>query len=265
MPIRVGEERFAELVREALNELPPEFRRYLQGLEVRVEDYPDDELMREWGLKPPNYPFGMYEGPSLLEADDPRDFPGVIVLYRRPLEEWCGSEEELRDQIRRTVFHELAHRFGFSDEGMVEELRAGAGFTWPEEERKKEAQRYLEQARHDLAAAQVLLEKGFADWALEVALGAAWRALVGFLVAKGEDPEIVAAEGLAELLARATRLDRRFARFRELGRLDRVSTDMGDPGVDPPCRRVREKEARAAVRLATELGSLIGGGEDGAV
>ena len=113
MAVRVGEARFSELVKEALSELPPDFAKYLRGLEIQVEDYPDDEIMLELGLKPPNYPFGLYEGPSILETDNPRDFPGRIVLFRRPLEEWCQTEEELRDQIRRTVFHELAHRFGF--------------------------------------------------------------------------------------------------------------------------------------------------------
>lgn len=261
MPIRVGEERFAELVKGALAELPPEFQRYLQGLEVRVEDYPDDELMREWGLKPPNYPFGMYEGPSLLEADNPWDFPGTIVLFRRPLEEWCESEEELRDQIRRTVFHELAHRFGFSDEEMLEELRAGAGFPWPKEKRRREAERHRQQAAHDLLAAKTLLEKGFHDWALEAALTAAYRALVAFLIEKGEDPEVIVAEGIPELLFRAAKYERRFSRFQKLTRLDRVSTDMGDPGVEPPCLRVRERDVALAVRLSGELLELGGGGD----
>lgn len=259
MPIRVGEERFAELVREALAELPPELHRYLQGLEVRVEEYPEAERMQEWGLKPPNYPFGMYEGPSLLEADDPRDFPGTIVLFRRPLEEWCQNEEELRDQIRRTVFHELAHRFGFADEGMLEELRAGAGLAWSAEEKHQEAQRYLIQAQHDVRAAKALADKGFTDWALEAALTAGWRALVAFLVSRGEDPEVVQSERLPALLLRAATLDKRFSQFSRLARLDQVSTDMGDPGVEPPCRRVQEKDALEAAHLAGELVKLVEG------
>ncbi len=265
MPVRVGEGRFAELVREALAELPPELHPYLQGLEVRVEDYPSDELMREWGLKPPHYPFGMYDGPSLLEAENPRDFPGVIVLYRRPLEEWCQSEEELRDQIRRTVFHELAHRFGFTEEGMAEPLRAGAGFLRSAEEQRQEAQRFGEQARHDLAAARALLERGFPDWALEVALTAAWRALLGFLAAQGEDPEAVGSEDLSQLLLRAAQWEPRVRRLRDLARLEQVSTDMGEPGVDPPCRRVRMAEALRAVQLTEELLTLTGGQGHGAV
>lgn len=263
MPVRVGEERFAELVREALRELPKDFQGYLQGLEIRVEDYPSEELMEEWGLRPPNYPFGVYEGPSVLEAENPRDFPGVIVLFRRPLEEWCQSEEELRDQIRRTVFHELAHRFGFSEEGMPEELRSGAGFSWPEEKRQEESQRYREQATQDLAAAKILLDQGHYDWALEIALTGAHRALLAFLIEKGEDPETLVSEGISQLILRGVRVDRRFSRFGDLAKLEMVSTDMGDPGLAPPCRRVREKHAAHAVRMLENLLGLLGG-EDGA-
>jgi predicted Zn-dependent protease with MMP-like domain/HEPN domain-containing protein len=265
MPVRVGEERFAELVREALNELPLEFQRFLQGLEVRVEDYPDDELMRAWGLRPPNYPFGVYEGPSVLEADDPRDFPGVIVLFRRPLEEWCQSEEELRDQIRRTVFHELAHRFGFSEEDMPEELWAGAGLHGTPKERAAEAQRYREQAAHDLAAAQLLLERGLADWALEAALAAGHRALAAFLLRAGEDPEVVASQTLPELFSRAAKRAPRLARAKDLVRLDRVTTEMGDPGAEPPYKRIRPSAAKAAVQAAAEVLKTLGEASDGAV
>jgi len=265
MAVRVGEERFSELVREALSELPPDFAKYLRGLEIQVEDYPDDEIMLELGLKPPNYPFGLYEGPSILETDNPRDFPGRIVLFRRPLEEWCQTEEELRDQIRRTVFHELAHRFGFSDEEMFDELRAGAGLPWKEEERREEADRYLKQAEHDLRAAELLAERGFFDWALEIALTSAWRSLFAFLVKTGEDPEAIAEEDIPRLWARAVRRDPRFLSLRELPRLDRITVEMGEPGLPPPRERVGERQAKAVLGAAKKIFELARGEEDGKV
>jgi len=82
MAVQMSRERFEELVQEALGELPPEFRRYLNGLEVRTEDYPDDELMAERGLVPPDYPFGMYEGPALPDVDTPSDFPRTMGSYK---------------------------------------------------------------------------------------------------------------------------------------------------------------------------------------
>lgn len=253
MVVRITRERFEGLVREALAELPPEFQRYLKGLEVRIEDYPDDELMVEWGLVPPDYPFGMYEGPSLPDVDTPTDFPGVMVLYKRPLEAWCRSEDELRDQVRRTVYHELGHRFGFSDEGMLDELRAGAGAPWSEEAKAGEADRHFRQAEHDLAAAEALLAARRHDWALDAALVAADRALRSLLLSRGEDPEALAHDGIADLLARAVRHDPGFRRFRPLLRLDGISLDMGDAGAPPPAQRVRPASAQDAVVHAQDL------------
>ncbi len=251
--MEVSRKRFEELLGEALEELPEEFRRYLNGLEVRVEDYPDDELMREWGLVPPDYPFGMYDGPSLPDVDTPGDFPGTLVLYRRPLEAWCRNEDELRDQIRRTVYHELGHRFGFSDEGMPDELRGGVGTHWTDEERQVEAERHLRQAGGDLAAAEGLLEGGHPDWALDAALVAADRALRAYLLAHGADPEAIAHDGIPELLARAVKADPAFRRFRALLRLNGIALDMGEPGAPPPRERVRPAAAREAVAHAGDL------------
>ncbi len=255
MPVHVPLERFAALVQEALESLPAAFQPYLRGLEVRVEDYPDDELMLEWGLVPPNYPFGLYEGPSVWEAEDPRDLPGTLVIYKRPLEEWCQSEEELGDQIRRTVYHELAHRWGFSDEEMFDELRAGVGarevkVDWAE------ARRHLEQAEHDLAAGEALWERGFYEWALEAARAAADRALRAWLIAHGEDPAALESEGLAGLWGRALRRDKAFRKFKPLAQLERIGLGMGDPGAPPPKARVRPSRAQQAVELARTLVNL---------
>lgn len=253
MAVEMSRERFEELVQEALAELPAEFRRYLNGLEVRVEDYPDDDLMEEWGLVPPDYPFGMYEGPSLPDVDTPSDFPGTIVLYKRPLETWCQDEEELRDQVRRTVYHELGHRFGFSDEGMLDELRGGAGTPWSEDARRAEAERHLRQAEHDLVAAETLLAAGRSDWALDAALVAADRALRALLLSQGDDPEAIGHDGIPDLLARAARRDPSFRRFQHLLRLDGISLDMGEAGAAPPAQRVRPGVAQDAVAHAQDL------------
>jgi predicted Zn-dependent protease with MMP-like domain/HEPN domain-containing protein len=263
MAVPMSREQFERLVNEALAELPAEFQRYLNGLEVRVEDYPDDELMAEWGLVPPDYPFGMYEGDALPDVDTPSDFPGTMVLYKRPLEAWAQDEAELRDQVRRTVFHEIGHRFGFSDEGMLDELRAGVGTPWSEEERRGEAARYLRQAEHDLAAAEALHQVGSHDWALHAALLAADRALRALLLANQEDPEAIAHDGIAELVARVVRHDPSFRRLRPLLRLDGISLDMGDAGATPPADRVRPDAARDALAHAQDLVEAARSGEAG--
>lgn len=252
MGLHVTRERFERLVREALAELPPEFRRYLNGLEVRIEDYPDDDLMREWGLVPPDYPFGMYDGPALPDVDTPTDFPGTILLFQRPLEAWCQTEDELRDQVRRTVYHELGHRLGFSDEGMLDELRGGAGMPWPAEARAAEAERHLRQAEDDLGAADLLARAGRHDWALNAALAAADRGLRAYLLGMGEDPEAIGHDGIPGLLARALRHEPKLRGLRPLLRLDGISLEMGDAGAPPPAERVRPRDVEEALRHARE-------------
>ncbi len=253
MSVNLERWEFESLVRKALEELPPQFHGFLRGLQVRVDDYPSDELMQEWGLAPPDYPFGMYEGPALPEVEDREEFDGIMVLYQRPLETWSQDIQELRDQIRRTVYHEMGHRLGFPEEGMPDELRGGVGGRWGPAELWQEAQRHLRQAGHDLAAAEALHEAGVADWALDAALTTADRALRALLMAGEEDPDAFAQEDLGGLLARAIARDRAWRRFRTLARLHRVSTAMGAPTLPPPAERVGRKAAAQAVELAAAL------------
>jgi predicted Zn-dependent protease with MMP-like domain len=107
--------RFEQLVEEALDGLPAWLAPYLDQVAVQVEDEP-----------PPGEEdvYGFFEGPEL--GDDPTgQLPPVITLFRRPLVEDFGDDaEELRHEVRVTVVHELAHRFGF-DERRLDELGFG--------------------------------------------------------------------------------------------------------------------------------------------
>jgi len=241
---------FERMVREALEELPEEFHRLLGGLQVVVEDYPDDELMEEWGAVPPDYPFGLYEGLALPDSDAHDEFEGRLVLYQRPLETWSRDQGELRDQIRRTVYHELGHRFGFPEGTMPDELRGGVGGRWTHDALWREARRYLIQAEHDLAAAQAMDQAQARDWTLTAAVVAADRALQGALLACGVEPEVFAQDGLGELLARLTHYDQDWRKLRGLIRLHRITMDMGAAGLPGPAERVRLRAVRQALHLA---------------
>jgi predicted Zn-dependent protease with MMP-like domain len=77
------------------------------------------------GLRPGDWLFGLYEGTPLPERGlELPLLPDRITVFMRPLLEACGSERELREEIRRTVLHELAHYFGL-DEDRLEELGYG--------------------------------------------------------------------------------------------------------------------------------------------
>jgi len=102
---------FEDQVREALDELPEHLARALRNLAVVVEDEnPEDPDL-----------FGLYHGVPLPErGDDGGLLPDTISIYRIPLEESFPDPEELREEIRITVLHELAHYFGLDEDRIAE-------------------------------------------------------------------------------------------------------------------------------------------------
>jgi predicted Zn-dependent protease with MMP-like domain len=104
---------FEQLVSDALDELPDDIRSLMSNVAVTVEDEPPDgePLL---GLYQ-GVPYGK-RGPYYAGA-----LPDKITIYRGPLERMAGgNHERLRRQVRRTVFHEIAHHFGISDQRLVD-------------------------------------------------------------------------------------------------------------------------------------------------
>lgn len=116
--------KFRHLVREALDTLPAPFRERLANVTVIVEDEPTDEQIAGCGLDPAcDTLFGIYEGRPLSERghDFAMELPDRISIFYLPLVEEFRSPAEIREQIRITVIHEVAHFFGL-EEDEVEDL-----------------------------------------------------------------------------------------------------------------------------------------------
>jgi predicted Zn-dependent protease with MMP-like domain len=123
--MHMSDHAFRRLVDEALGLVPAEFRPYLEGVSVVIEDWPEDELLDNLGVPEDETLYGLYSGHALTEG--PRqsgDLPPRITLYRGPLQSDCEDEEDLRDEIATTVIHEIAHHFGIG-EARLEELGWG--------------------------------------------------------------------------------------------------------------------------------------------
>lgn len=126
-PPRMSPDRFKEVVQEALEELPSDLREALGATPVVIQPVPHRELLGggRAGELPPDL-LGLFLGASRMEEshlDGPQPSP-VILLFQRNLERCCSTVEELKAEIRTTLFHEIGHRFGF-DEGGVEGLGLG--------------------------------------------------------------------------------------------------------------------------------------------
>jgi predicted Zn-dependent protease with MMP-like domain len=117
--------RFGEIVACVMETLPEEFRPYLDNLVVDVEEEPDIETLRRAGFTEEQIAsgeslYGLFAPMSLPtfwggEVVDVRDLPHRIIIYKRPLEEDFPSRRQLITEIWKTVIHELAHHFGYTD------------------------------------------------------------------------------------------------------------------------------------------------------
>ena len=111
-------------VARVIDRLPRAFREQLVNVEFVVENRPSGELLRAEGLDPrEDSLYGIYQGVPLPDrsALDPPLLPDKITIFAEPLLEDFPNPEELREEIRLTVLHEIAHYFGM-DEEEIEDL-----------------------------------------------------------------------------------------------------------------------------------------------
>ena len=111
-------ERLAE---QAIARMPDHFRRHLEGVVLRIDDFAEDEVLDQLGLDDPFDLTGLYTGRPIGERSSMHsgELPAMIHLYRRPLlEEWAETGVALEDLIVHVIVHEVGHHFGFSDEEM---------------------------------------------------------------------------------------------------------------------------------------------------
>ncbi|MCH1866069.1 metallopeptidase family protein [Nocardioides sp. CFH 31398] len=111
MAVEMDRAEFEALVGDALDGIPAELAAHVDNLVVLVEDEPpadDPDLL------------GLYDGVSLTERGGDGGLevplPDRILVFRRPLLEMCDTREELVEEVRVTVVHEVAHHFGIDDD-----------------------------------------------------------------------------------------------------------------------------------------------------
>lgn len=109
------------IAREALERLPDPFRGWLKDVVLRIEDFPDEDVMEAMGLETPFDILGLYQGYPIGEKSVSLSgaLPDIIFLYRRPiLDYWAETGEALEDIVIHVLVHEAGHHFGLSDEDM---------------------------------------------------------------------------------------------------------------------------------------------------
>lgn len=127
MPLpRLTRGQFQRLVREAIEGLPPRLRAMLHNVDVEVRWRPSSWERRQAGVRPGEPLFGLYLGVPLPHRGSgyTMALPDRIVIYQEPHQRYCRSLEELVQQVRVTLMHEIGHYLGL-DEERLEELGLG--------------------------------------------------------------------------------------------------------------------------------------------
>ncbi len=112
---------FEALVDRALDSIPDPFARALGEVAIVIEDEPSPRQRRENDLGPDDDLYGLYEGVPRTEwGADFAMVPNKITLFRLPLEEDFPDPDELEEEVRITVIHELAHHMGIDDDRLYD-------------------------------------------------------------------------------------------------------------------------------------------------
>ncbi|WP_419912532.1 metallopeptidase family protein [Candidatus Poriferisodalis sp.] len=109
--LEMDEAAFADLVEQALEDIPDALRSLMDNVAIFVEDRGDDPDM-----------LGVYEGIPLTERHDYGGLamPDSIVIYRLPILEMCETPDDVVEEVLVTVVHEVAHHFGIDDDRLHE-------------------------------------------------------------------------------------------------------------------------------------------------
>jgi len=113
-----GHRQFDQIIVEALQQLPAQFREALDNLDIEVQWRPSPQELRRAGVRRGQTLFGIYLGVPLPQRSSAYNLalPDKIVIYQEPHELACMTEEELVEQVRKTLLHEIGHYLGIDEE-----------------------------------------------------------------------------------------------------------------------------------------------------
>lgn len=120
----MNRERFKQMVAEGINAIPKKFLEKLKNVAIVVENEPGREQRKKVNLHPDWTLFGLYEGvPQSSRGSYYSSLPDKITIFQKPIEEHARNEEEIKEIVKNTVWHEIAHHFGM-DEARVRRAEA---------------------------------------------------------------------------------------------------------------------------------------------
>ena len=119
--LSLGPERFERLVERAVEALPEWIAAHMENVYITTAPWPSHHQMRSADVGPGRMLLGLYEGVPLSRRGRGYHLapPDRITLFQRPLEIVSRDEDDLVERVQRTIIHEIAHHFGFSEEELA--------------------------------------------------------------------------------------------------------------------------------------------------
>ncbi len=117
-----GNRKFDAWVDEAMAALPPALAARIENLAVKIQPRATRAQRARWEIPDDEELLGFYEGIPLSERTTDYGLapPDIIYIFSESIREGCATEDELREEVRRTVWHEVAHHFGIDDDRLEE-------------------------------------------------------------------------------------------------------------------------------------------------
>jgi len=108
---------FEELVRQGIEAIPDKFLKKLDNVDIVIEDKPTLEQRKKLNLRPEARLFGLYEGvPQTKRGHYTWVLPDKITIFQHAIEQVCNNEQEIKQKVKNTVWHEIAHHFGMNEQ-----------------------------------------------------------------------------------------------------------------------------------------------------
>ena len=118
--IDISDEGFQALIDKALEELPGEHVRNIKNVAILYEEEPTPEQRAKNNLRPDQTLLGLYEGLPLSERQgSTRIYPDKITLFKGPLSRRVDSLPALKEEIKHTLWHEIAHYYGLNHDDIA--------------------------------------------------------------------------------------------------------------------------------------------------
>lgn len=121
---------FKQLVQQAIEELPERIRTKMDNVEIVIEDLPTKEQLTRAGVARGHSLFGLYQGVPQTKRGVyyGNVLPDKITLFKRVIEGRHQNTDAIKERVKRTVWHEIAHHFGFDEKGVrdLERKRYGS-------------------------------------------------------------------------------------------------------------------------------------------